>query len=90
MEPADRSWQRQEAGLWCGEVLALLPDLVDGTLAEADRAQVMAHVAACDACARFGGAYGAVVTRLRASAPEAPTDVGARLRARLAQLPDQD
>lgn len=82
--------QRHVAGLWCGDVLARLPDLIDGTLSDAERAQVIAHVSECDWCERFGGAYGAVVAGLRkAHAPE-PDGVLMRLRARLAALPAQD
>ena len=68
------------------EVLERLDGYVDGTLDAATRAQVEAHVQACDTCARFGGRYGAVVTALRQrlGAPQpVPGDVAARLRQRL-------
>jgi anti-sigma factor RsiW len=82
--------QRHVAGLWCGEVLQRLPNLVDGTLSDADRAQVIAHVSACDWCERFGGAYGAVVAALPKTMVSAPDGLIERLRARLAALPAQD
>lgn len=86
----EHAGQRHIAGLWCGDVLARLPDLVDGTLSDPERARVVAHVSACDWCERFGGAYGAVVTGLRAVEVRAPDGLGDRLRARLAALPEQD
>ena len=72
-------------GLWCHEVLALLPDAVDGALdADATRA-VRAHVALCDRCASLGARYGDLVARLRANgaAPPIPEEVADRLRAAL-------
>ncbi len=81
--------QRLEAGLWCGEVLERLPDLLDGALAPEEHARVMAHVSACDWCERFGGAYASVVAALRR--PPAPIEgLPGRMRARLAALPDQE
>ncbi len=82
--------QRHVAGLWCGEVLQRLPDLVDGALSDAERAQVVAHVSACDWCERFGGAYSAVVAALPKTKVSAPDGLIERLRARLAALPAQD
>ncbi len=71
---------RQEGGLWCHEVLADLADYVDGELDDARRAQVEAHVAACDNCARFGGAYGEMVASVSRAAPDVPDQVADRLR----------
>lgn len=86
----EHNGQRHVAGLWCGEVLQRLPDLVDGTLSEAEHAQVVAHVTACDWCARFGGAYSAVVAALPKAKAAAPDGLIERLRARLTALPNQD
>lgn len=72
--------EAEPAPLGCGEVLALLDAFVDGALPPRDRLRVEAHVAGCDNCARFGGHYAAVVTRLRAaSAPPAPAALRARI-----------
>jgi len=72
--------QRWEAGLWCGEVLALLPDFVDGDLPPETLARVHAHLAVCDWCTRFGGAYAATVSKLRGGeVPEGPSDLLNRL-----------
>lgn len=85
--PADPPPPRWVAQLWCVDVLARLPDLLEGTLPDAERANVAAHVAACDWCAQFGGEYAGVVRALRAGAPEAaPSEVTERLNAALADL----
>jgi anti-sigma factor RsiW len=80
--------ERLVGGLRCGEVLEKLDAFVDGTLEAEARPALLAHVAGCDRCARFGGTYAAVVQRLldlgRADDP-APA-VLARLHARLAAL----
>lgn len=57
---------RNVAGLWCSQVLARLPDVVDGTLGASELARVQDHVRACPDCERFGGRYGALVRTLRA------------------------
>lgn len=75
---------RLEGGLWCDEVLALLPALLEGSAAPERAAQAQAHVAACGACAAFGGRYAAGVAALRAAAPPPlPAGARARLQARL-------
>ncbi|MFM2246906.1 MAG: hypothetical protein RL071_2980 [Pseudomonadota bacterium] len=91
-EPADPpapviAAPRLEGGLWCDEVLALLPALLEGSADPAAAAQAQAHVAACGACAAFGGRYAAGVAALRAAAP-APLPAAARdrLNARLAAI----
>lgn len=72
------------AGLWCREVLARLGDYADGTLDPAARAQVEAHVGACDNCARFGGRYLDLLRRLReALPPELPEGLRERVMARV-------
>lgn len=85
----ERASQRRVGGLWCGEVLERLPDLVEGELTPQELERVRAHVEGCDWCARFGGRYAALVGALRegevAPAPEGLAD---RLRRRLAALTD--
>jgi anti-sigma factor RsiW len=73
-------------GLWCHEVLELLPEAFDGHLGAATLEAVQAHVSGCDRCASLGARYGALVARLRASggAPPIPDDVAERLDAALA------
>lgn len=56
---------RDVGGLFCFEVLERLSDYVDGELPAAEQAKVDAHLAGCDACTKFGGEFGAVVTALR-------------------------
>lgn len=78
---------RLEGGLWCDEVLALLPALLEGSAAPEAAAQAQAHVAVCGACAAFGGRYAAGVEALRAAAaPALPSGARDRLHARLAAI----
>ena len=57
--------ERLAGGLWCRDVLVLLDDFVDARL-EPDRlTSVLAHLAECDECSRFGTAYAGVVAALR-------------------------
>lgn len=72
------------AGLWCREVLARLGDYADGALDAAARAQVEAHVGACENCTRFGGRYLDLLRRLReAPAPELPEGLRERVLTRV-------
>ncbi len=57
---------RLVAGLRCRDVLSDLSEFLDGTLAPARVADIQAHLAECDTCARFGGRIGAMVEALRA------------------------
>jgi anti-sigma factor RsiW len=57
--------ERRVGGLWCGEVLERLPDLLSDELDPDDLAAVRAHLEGCDACERFGGEYAATVAALR-------------------------
>jgi anti-sigma factor RsiW len=86
-EPTSLPGEREVAGLRCGEVLACLSDYLDDDLPPGERLQVEAHVRGCDGCARFGGRFAALVTRLRAQlanpGPITP-EVADRLAARLA------
>ncbi len=76
--------ERFEGGLWCREVLEQLDLYVGGALAPEPLAALQTHVQACENCARFGGAYAAVVTALKTVDPEPlGEDRMARLRARL-------
>lgn len=87
MSPEPR--QRLVAGLWCGDVLARLPDFVDGTLPAEEAAAARAHLAGCDWCERFGGRYGALVGQLRElPAPPIPDELARRLDERLDRLRD--
>jgi anti-sigma factor RsiW len=86
----DTPAQRLVGGLWCGQVLEALPDFVEGTLPDDVRTAAEHHLAGCDWCARFGGAYGALVRRLQHGLDPAPVDddVAERLDERLASLLD--
>lgn len=75
--------QRQVAGVWCGQVLELLPDYVDGVLPPDVLALAQAHLAGCDWCVQFGGAYAGVVRALPRPADPIPAGVAERLKARL-------
>lgn len=57
---------RLVGGLRCREVLAALPDYVDGTLDPETLRRVRAHVSECYVCEKFGGEYAALVAALRA------------------------
>lgn len=75
--------EREAGGVRCGEVLAVLSDVIDGTVDARMRLRVEAHLRECGACARFGGAFGAMIAALRESlaAPDAVDD-GTRERLR--------
>ena len=76
--------QRKVGGLWCSEVLERLSEFVDGDLPPEAAEQLRAHVAGCDVCERFGGAFAGMVASLRQQADEGvDADVEARLLARL-------
>jgi hypothetical protein len=75
---------REVAGIRCGEVLEILPDFVEGTLDPELLERVQAHLAGCDWCERFGGAYAGAVGALRrelAGAPPLTAGQKGRLRA---------
>ncbi len=84
--------ERLVGGLRCGEVLALLPDHLSGSIKPADRAMLEAHVGSCAVCERFGGQYGAALRGLRASlsgpAGEAEDAALERLEQSLLRLSD--
>lgn len=63
---------REVAGIRCVEVLEILPDFVEGTLDPERLEQVLAHLAGCDWCERFGGAYAGTVGALRRELGGAP------------------
>lgn len=56
---------REVAGLRCMQALEILGAYADDELPPDRRAQVEAHLAGCDWCERFGGAYLGVLGRLR-------------------------
>jgi len=79
---------REVAGIRCGEVLAVLPDTLEGTLAPERLEQIRAHLAGCDWCERFGGAYAGTVGVLRRQLGAAPALTAGqkdRLRAAMAK-----
>lgn len=80
--------EREVGGLTCGQVMAVLSDVVDGGLAPALAAQVEAHVAGCDQCARFGQQFVTLLTAMRrqlAPADAVTAEVLARVRAALSR-----
>lgn len=78
---------REVAGLTCRQVLAGLGDYLDGELPPPAVAQVEAHLAGCQNCARYGGSVGRAVGALRgAGVSPVPPDVLARLEVRLRAL----
>ncbi len=86
---AERPGQRLVGPLWCGDVLAVLSDFVDGGLAAEVRDGVRAHLAGCDECSRFGVEFARVIRALRielGSAEGPEPEVEARLSLRLAPV----
>lgn len=82
--PTDVPSSQLVGTLWCTDVLARLPDLLEGTLGTEERAAMETHVRGCDWCERFGGEYAAAARALRAwSIEAAPPDVTARLHTAL-------
>ena len=76
------------AGITCRQVLEALSDYLEGDLEAATVRRVESHLAECDRCERFGGAFAGVVAALRKelSLPERiDAGVSARLHARLEQ-----
>lgn len=71
---SDLPGEREIGGLRCGQVLAGLTEYLAGGLEPSVRARVEAHVAACDRCAAFGGAFGEAIAKLRAGAPDPRVD----------------
>jgi|JI10StandDraft_1071094.scaffolds.fasta_scaffold1354869_1 anti-sigma factor RsiW len=85
--------EREVAGLRCSAVLERLSDFLDGELTDSERQSVVAHLAGCDTCARFGGQMAEAVAALRAALAEevSPSEpetgaILARLRVRLEGL----
>jgi DNA-directed RNA polymerase specialized sigma24 family protein len=65
-EPRSQSQEEPPAGgLTCGEALARVSDFIDGELAPLERAQVEAHLRACERCAKLGSSMRLVVESLR-------------------------
>lgn len=76
--------EREVAGLTCGQVMAVLSDVVDGGIAPALGTQVEAHVAGCGRCGRFGGQFVTLLEAMRrqlARPDDVPAEVLARVRA---------
>jgi hypothetical protein len=74
MSEPERPSEVNAGGLWCHEVLDRLPDLLEGTLPEAERGQIHDHLAACTWCERFGGAYIGTVQAAREALDVPPPD----------------
>lgn len=82
----DSPQPRLEGGLWCTEVLEYLDAYVGGTLEPEAKRMAEAHLAVCDRCAAFGGAYASLVRELHATLSAPPPldpDRKARLTDRL-------
>lgn len=78
--------EREVAGLTCSQVLASLSAYADGDVPAALAARIDAHVAECQACARFGRGFSGLLAGMRRQLgpPEpVPDEVVARLRAAL-------
>jgi anti-sigma factor RsiW len=75
--------ERVVAGVRCGEVLAELSELLDGTLTPARARQLQEHVRGCDPCGRFGDELTGAVHALRTALREPQLESGARDRLRL-------
>lgn len=75
------------AGVRCRDVLADLSEFLDGTLTASRVAELQAHLAACDRCARFGHDVGALVAALRdrgaMPTPSVRPEVSAAVMARI-------
>lgn len=78
---------RLVGGLRCRDVLALLPEFVDGGLSDDVLGRVRRHLNGCDTCEKFGGEYAELVSLLRTGRPQAPLRPG--VHARLADRMDR-
>jgi hypothetical protein len=77
---------REVAGIRCTQVLAVLPDVLDGSLPVEALGRIQDHLRGCDWCERFGGEYAVAVAALRrelGASPPMPEPVSVRLRERL-------
>ncbi len=73
--------------LWCGEVLELLSDYVDGSLDATKRREIERHLLGCSACEQFGREFAQMVQVIRerlAQPPPLESGAEGRLRDRLA------
>lgn len=80
---------RRVGPLRCREVLELLSDYVDGSLAAGRRQEVERHLKGCRVCEQFGGEIAAMVDMIRNKLAEPPpleNAVERRLRRRLDQV----
>lgn len=81
--------ERLVGGLRCSEVLAQLPNVLDGSIAAESRAMVEAHLGGCSVCAAFGGRYASSAERMReALAAEPNAETVARLAEKLLAVPE--
>lgn len=67
----------------CTDVLEVLSDFVDGEVSDEIRLLVGDHLAGCNRCERFGGAFGEMLAAVRKQlgVPE-PVDAGIQERLR--------
>jgi len=82
--------KRLVGGLWCDDVLAALPEYLDGSLPAAVRGQAEQHLAGCTWCEQFGGDYAELVQVIKARLAEpdpVPPDLARLLMERLADEP---
>lgn len=71
---------RVVGSLRCRDVLALLPDFVDGELSSEVLGRVTEHLRGCTTCEKFGAEYGELVGLLRTGHSRVPLDAGVRTR----------
>ena len=62
--------EREFAGLYCSQVLALLSQYLDGELEPEMSGRVEDHVKGCDLCRQFGAEFTAVLDSLRSKLAE--------------------
>lgn len=67
-----RSRRRTDRGLTCAEIVELVTEYLDGTLAPQQQAQVEEHLAGCEGCAEYLDQIGRTSALLRGAA--APHD----------------
>jgi len=77
MSAPDAGLETIVAGIRCREVLDDLSEYLDGSLSPMRVAELQAHLAGCDRCARFGGEVSQTIAALRATLRQ-PEPMGAQ------------
>lgn len=72
-----RLWRRRRNELVCREFVELVTDYLEGTLPEAERARMDAHLAECDGCSGYLEDMRRLVGSLH-TVPEPPGDPATR------------